>query len=94
MTDEPKLEFTTDAFGHVACGITHEGVLLTKGQAESVVERIKALEELCGDLFARLMDEDEICGECRSQCDYDAWNFGADGCIYRRRMDNLGIPHD
>lgn len=55
-------------------------------------EYVAGLEELCGDLFDRLMDKDEICGECRSQCDYDAWNFGADGCIYKQRMDELGIP--
>ena len=71
--------------------IHHHMYETCEGIAEHA-ERIVALEELCGDLFDRLMDEDEICGECRSQCDYDAWNFGSDGCIYKRRMDELGVP--
>jgi len=52
------------------------------------------LRELCGDLFDRLMDKDEHCGECRSSCEYDAWNFGDPKCVYVKRMRGLGIEVD
>jgi len=59
------------------------------------IERLEAenakLRELCGDLFDRLMDKDEHCGECRSQCEHDAWNFGDPKCVYAKRMRELGI---
>ena len=51
------------------------------------------LRELCGDLFDRLMDKDERCGECRSQCEHDAWNFGDPKCVYAERMRELGVLH-
>ena len=60
--------------------------------AEAEVENAK-LRELCGDLFDRLMDKDEHCGECRSQCEHDAWNFGDPKCVYAKRMCELGVPH-
>lgn len=56
-----------------------------------LAERIVRLEEPCGDLFDRLMDKDEHCGECRSQCEHDAWNFGDPKCVYAKRMRELGI---
>lgn len=54
------------------------------------------LRELCRDLFDRLMDKDEHCGECRSQCEHDAWNFGDPKCVYAKRMRELGVEaeHD
>ena len=58
--------------------------------AELEAENAK-LRELCGDLFDRLMDKDEHCGECRSQCEHDAWNFGDPKCVYAKRMRELGI---
>lgn len=45
---------------------------------------------LCRDLFDRLNDKDKYCGECRS-CEYDAWNFGDEKCVYTKRMRELGI---
>ena len=60
--------------------------------------RIKAdnakLRELCRDLFDRLMDKDEHCGECRSQCEHDAWNFGDPKCVYAERVCELKIEVD
>jgi CRISPR/Cas system-associated exonuclease Cas4 (RecB family) len=91
MTNEPKLEVSTDAFGHVTYSITHEGVLLTKEQAESVAERIKALEELLHDVYS-LHWNGLDCTECPwfDKCDTEG------GCpwlgIMRDRMDELGIP--
>lgn len=49
------------------------------------------LRELCGDLFNRLRDKDEHCGECRSQCEHDAWNFGDPKCVYAKRLKEVGI---
>ena len=57
-------------------------------------EYIEELRELCTDLFDRLRDEDEHCGECRSSCEYDAWNFGDPKCVYAKRMRELGIEED
>ena len=51
----------------------------------------KKLRELVRDLYNRLNDSDENCGECRSDCGYDAWNFGDPKCIYAKRMRELGI---
>ena len=49
------------------------------------------LRELVRELYNRLNDSDENCGECRSSCDYDAWNFGDPKCIYAKRVRELGI---
>lgn len=49
------------------------------------------LRGLARDLYNRLNGIDEHCGECRSNCDYDAWNFGDPKCIYAKRMRELGI---
>ena len=57
-------------------------------------EYIDELLELCRDLFDRLMDKDEHCGECRSQCEHDAWNFGDPKCVYAKRMRELGVEVD
>ena len=58
---------------------------------EHAADTIFELRELCRDLFDRLMDKDEHCGECRSECEYDAWNFGDPKCVYAKRMRELGI---
>jgi len=59
------------------------------------MERLEAknakLRELCIDLFDRLRDRDKHCGECRSQCEHDAWNFGDPKCVYAKRMRELGM---
>lgn len=52
------------------------------------------LRELVRELYNRLNDSDENCGECRSSCDYDAWNFGDPKCIYAKRVRELGIGVD
>ena len=69
------------------------------GMLSVVSRRINELEaenaklrELCIDLFDRLMDKDEHCGECRL-CEYDAWNFGDPKCVYAKRMRELGVLH-
>ena len=59
--------------------------------ADQIDAEHEKLKELCTDLFNRLRDEDEQCGECRSSCEYDAWNFGDPKCVYAMRMRELGI---
>lgn len=90
MTGEEIKEQVYDA---VACDDMFYRPELRDAIYDMVDENAK-LRELCRDLFDRLMDKDEICGECRSSCEYDAWNFGIDGCIYKRRMDELGVEVD
>ena len=68
-------------------GVMPACVTLLRRAADTICE----LRELCRDLFDRLMDEDEHCGECRSECEYDAWNFGDPKCVYAKRMQKLGI---
>ena len=63
------------------------------GPIEHLEAENAKLRELCGDLFDRLRDEDEHCGECRSQREHDAWNFGDPKCVYAKRMCELGVPH-
>ena len=58
---------------------------------EKLKSENEKLREMVRDLYNRLNDNDEHCGECRSSCNYDAWNFGSSKCIYAKRMQELGI---
>lgn len=73
--------------------LTKDGCLMRDRACKAEAENVK-LRELCTDLWNRLRDEDEHCGECRSSCEYDAWNFGSPKCIYSKRMRELGIEMD
>lgn len=68
-----------------------EAATNSMGQIGTLRDQNAKLRELVRDLYNRLNDIDENCGECRSSCDYDAWNFGDPKCVYARRVRELGI---
>ena len=72
-------------------GLTDEGVRKRDAEVGLLRDQNAKLRELVRDLYNRFNDIDENCGECRSSCDYDAWNFGDPKCVYARRVRELGI---
>jgi hypothetical protein len=64
------------------------------------MNKIEELESLCTDLWYRLIDSKEedkqpSCKkECRCSCEYDAWNYENEKCIYYKRMKKLGLLKD
>ena len=85
-----RMEWTENAWNELADAKT-EMDRRADGQRDPLEAGNAKLRELARDLYNRCLDKDPCCGECRCQCDHDAWNFGAPNCIYARRMKELGI---